>query len=182
MQTCTHAYTRAHAYAHTIAPPHTHADTRTHAHVCVPTHTRLRTPDRIARTRTCEYSRTRMPTRPPAVARNTHAHTRASEPPGRSRARRSRVFDTISVLVVGHRGTCSSQPPSCPPSGRRRVGCPKHVVPCAEPSVRHHSESEACHAAALHAPGTKAAERPRWHRRRRPLTRSAHFAATGACE
>jgi hypothetical protein len=34
--------------------------------------------------------------------------------------------------------------------------------------------SEACHAALPHAPGTKAAAHPRWHRR--PRTRRAHFA------
>ena len=65
----------------------------------------------------------------------------------------------------------------CPPSVRRRAGCPTHVVPCAQPSARPRRESEACHAAAPHAPGTKAAARPRWHRRRRPRTRRAHFAA-----
>ena len=52
-----------------------------------------------------------------------------------------------------------------------------HVVPCAQPSVRPRRESEACHAAAPHAPGTNVAARPRWHRRRRPRTRRAHFAA-----
>ena len=44
-------------------------------------------------------------------------------------------------------------------------------------SARPRRESEACHAAVPHAPGTNAAARPRWHRRRRPRTRRAHFAA-----
>ena len=69
------------------------------------------------------------------------------------------------------------QPPSCPPSGRRRDGCPTHVVSCAQPRARLRSESEASHSAAPHAPGTKASARPRCHRRRRPRTRCVHFDA-----
>ena len=85
-----------------------------------------------------------------------------------------------------------------PPRNRRRHRPARRLlpVPAARPrplvqeslqaralraaSARPRRESEACHAAAPHAPGTNVAARPRWHRRRRPRTRRAHFAAPGA--
>ena len=97
--------------------------------------------------------------------------------PRRATSAQLRVHETISCLAVGHSGY--AQPPvsvlpalSAPPSQ-----VPHNVVPCAQPIARPHRESELCHAAAPHAPGTKAAARPRWHRRRRPRARRAHFAA-----
>ena len=60
---------------------------------------------------------------------------------------------------------------------RETTSLPIHALVNAGPSARPRRESEACHAAAPHAPGTKAAARPRWHRRLRPRTRRAHFAA-----
>ena len=75
------------------------------------------------------------------------------------------------------------------PAASRRPATPKHrtllarspshaadVVSCAQPSTRPRLESEACHAVAPHAPGTKAAC-PRWYRLQRPPTRRAHFDA-----
>ena len=96
------------------------------------------------------------------------------ERPRRSRAWRSRVDEKISCLAVGHSGYAQPLTSVLPALSAAEPGA-LHVVPCAQPSARPRRESEACHATAPHAPGTKADARPRWHRRRRPRTRRAHF-------
>ena len=89
----------------------------------------------------------------------------------------NQVGETISGLVAGHSGY--AQPPvsvlpalRAPPS---RV--PYNAVLCAQPSARPRRVSEACHTAAPHAAGTKAAARSRRHRRWRPVALRAHLAA-----
>jgi len=56
------------------------------------------------------------------------------------------------------------------PQRAAKQGALQTSCPARRPARPRH-ESEACHAAAPHAPGTKTAVRPRRHRRRRPRTR-----------
>jgi hypothetical protein len=103
-----------------------------------------------------------------------------SEGPRRSRPRRIRVDERISGLAEGHSCYAQSSASVLPALRVQPSLVPHTSALCAShrsspPRVR------GLHAAAPHAPGTKAAARPRWHRRRRPRTRRDHLAARRTC-
>jgi hypothetical protein len=88
--------------------------------------------------------------------------------PGNSRCHR---------LVAGHSGYAQPPVSVLPALMKPPSQLPYNGVPCVKPSARPRCVSEACHAAAPHAAGTKAAACSRRHRWRRPCARRAHLAA-----